>query len=259
MRSPRWSIRSLLFVLWCVGCGVTSESLAPRPPPAEPQLPAGGEAPLPAPDAGADAGADAGLDAGIDAGIDAGTDVEAGPDAGPAIDAGVDAGTSEPPPATKVYILRHAEKATADFDTELASPLGFARARAWVDILAPHAPKNLYVSNLQRTQHTLQPLAERLALPLLRRPDLPPDPLHPVNASDSAALARELLSAHRGEVSVVCWHTPLVEDLALALGVPAAGVPTWGHDTYDHLWIVTVPQQGAATLEDTVPPFVLSP
>lgn len=151
---------------------------------------------------------------------------------------------------TRVLILRHAEKANGnDWNTDLSSPEGFARAEAWVDILADRWPDALFVSNLQRTQHTLQPTADALGLTPQIRPALVASPERPT-VEDTQALAAEILSAHRGETVVVCWHTPYVEDLARALGVPAEKVPEWSHSTYDHLWTVTIRADGTARLFD---------
>jgi phosphohistidine phosphatase SixA len=156
-------------------------------------------------------------------------------------------------PPTTVYILRHAEKATTDWNTPLSSR-GLARAQAWVGILAPRAPRALFTSNLQRTQQTLQPTASAVGRMLTVRPALSPSPWRP-DVADSTALAQEILAQHRGATSIVCWHTPLVRDVAIALGVPAASVPVWSEDTFDHLWVVTIPASGPATLADTVPTF----
>lgn len=153
-------------------------------------------------------------------------------------------------PRTRVLILRHAEKADPnDWNTDLSSPEGFTRAKAWVDILSDRAPDVLYVSNLQRTQHTLQPTADALGLTPQIRPALAASPDRPT-VEDTQALAAEILSEHRGETVVVCWHTPYVEDLARALGVPVEKVPAWSRSTYDHLWTVTVRADGTARLFD---------
>ena len=157
-------------------------------------------------------------------------------------------------PATTVYLLRHAERADDSDDTPLLDPTGFARAQAWVDLLAPLQPGRLVVSNLQRTQQTLQPLATHLSLVPVVRPDVAPTVRGPT-VQDSLALASELLEDHRGVVSVVCWHTPLLEDVARGLGVPAAQVPTWSHDSYDVLWVVEIPPTGPATLTVSSPAF----
>ena len=153
--------------------------------------------------------------------------------------------------ATRIFILRHAEKADHEaWNTELKSPEGFERARAWVSILSPKAPAALYVSNLQRTQQTLQPTSEALTLTPNIRPAVAASEDRP-SVEDTTALAAEILADHRNETVVVCWHTPYVIDLAVALGVPKADVPDWDHSTYDHLWTVTVRKNGRASLVDT--------
>ena len=137
---------------------------------------------------------------------------------------------------TTVVLLRHAERQSIfDGDSPLAEA-GFRRAQALVPLLAGFHPAALYASDLKRTQQTLAPTAARTALvPVLKPKD------------GSAALAAEILRDHRGRTVVVCWHHDLMKKLVRALGVKGP-VPYWSLDTYDRLWIVTIPAQGEARL-----------
>jgi phosphohistidine phosphatase SixA len=139
---------------------------------------------------------------------------------------------------TTVVLLRHAERQSIfDGDSPLAEA-GQRRAEALVPLLAGFHPVALYGSDLRRTQQTLAPTAARLGLaPILRSKD------------GSAALAAEILRDQRGRTVVVCWHHDLMKKLVRALGVKGP-VPYWSLDTYDRIWIVTIPAQGEARLVD---------
>jgi phosphohistidine phosphatase SixA len=137
---------------------------------------------------------------------------------------------------TTVVLLRHAERQSIfDGDSPLAEA-GRRRAEALAPLLAGYRPAVLYASDLKRTQQTLAPTAARLGLsPVLRPKD------------GSAALAAEILRERRGQTVIVCWHHDLMKKLVRALGVKGP-VSYWSLDTYDWIWIVTIPAQGEARL-----------
>lgn len=137
---------------------------------------------------------------------------------------------------TTVVLLRHAERQSIfDGDSPLAEA-GRRRAEALVPLLAGYHPAALYTSDLQRTQQTLAPTASKLGLvPFVRPKD------------GSAALAAEILRDQRGRTVLVCWHHDLMKKVVRALGVTGP-VPYWSLDTYDRIWIVTIPAQGEARL-----------
>jgi len=139
---------------------------------------------------------------------------------------------------TTVVLLRHAERQSLfDGDSPLAEA-GLRRAEALVPLLTGFRPSALYASDLRRTQQTLAPVATSLGLtPVLRPKD------------GSVALAAEILRDQRGRTVVVCWHHDLMKKLVRALGVKGP-VPYWSLDTYDRLWIVTIPARGEARLVD---------
>ncbi|BDU69814.1 phosphoglycerate mutase [Geothrix oryzae] len=139
-----------------------------------------------------------------------------------------------------VVLLRHAERQSLfDADSPLAEA-GLRRAQALVPLLEGFRPAVLFTSDLRRTQQTLAPLAAKLGMvPLVRSKD------------GSEALAAELLRDHRGRTVIVCWHHDLVKKVARGLGVKGP-LPYWTLDTYDRLWIVRVPAQGAVSLEERI-------
>ncbi|HEY3270062.1 MAG TPA: phosphoglycerate mutase family protein [Geothrix sp.] len=137
---------------------------------------------------------------------------------------------------TTVVLFRHAERQSIfDGDSPLAEA-GQHRAEALVPLLAGYHPAALYTSDLRRTQQTMAPTASKLGLvPFVRPKD------------GSEALAAEILRDQRGRTVLVCWHHDLMKKLVRALGVKGA-VPYWSLDTYDRIWIVTIPAQGGARL-----------
>jgi len=137
---------------------------------------------------------------------------------------------------TRVVLLRHAERQSIfDGDSPLAEA-GRRRADALVPLLAGYHPAVLYTSDLRRTRQTLAPTAAQLGLiPFVRPKD------------GSAALAAEILRDQRGRTVVVCWHHDLMKKVVRALGVKGP-VPHWSLDSYDRIWIVTIPAQGEARL-----------
>lgn len=139
---------------------------------------------------------------------------------------------------TTVVLLRHAERQSMfDEDSPLAEA-GRHRAETLVPQLAGFRPSALYASDLIRTRQTLAPLAAKLGqVPLLRPKD------------GSSALAAEILRDHRGQTVLVCWHHDLMKKVARALGVRGP-LPYWSLGTYDRLWVVRIPAEGEATLEE---------
>ena len=139
---------------------------------------------------------------------------------------------------TTVVLLRHAERQSLlDGDSPLAEA-GFHRAQALVPLLEAFRPAVLFTSDLKRTQQTLAPTAAKLGMKPLIRPK-----------GGSEALAAEILRDHRGEIVLVCWHHDLMKTLVRALGVKGP-VPYLSFESYDWLWIVRVPAQGEATLDE---------
>jgi len=145
-------------------------------------------------------------------------------------------------PAPRVVVLvRHAEKSTQGDarDPEL-SPAGVERAEALARALAHAGATRLVASEYKRTQATLAPLAKQLGLVLETRP-----------AADMAALAKELLEAAPGSVTVVAGHSNTLPELAQKLGVALPDTtatpkgPQLGDAEYDRLFVLTLPPADA--------------
>ena len=133
---------------------------------------------------------------------------------------------------TVVFVVRHAEtEASADPDPELSLD-GRERAARLAKMLAQAQPVRgldaIFASEFLRTQQTVTPVSEPLALP--------------VNVVPSAAwsdLPKRITREHRGEYVLVAGSTTTIP--ALIEGLSGEKV-TLREDEYDTMFIVFVPQ-----------------
>jgi len=134
-----------------------------------------------------------------------------------------------------LFVVRHAEKASGnDPDPEL-SAAGRARALALVEQLADQGVDAIIATELRRTQQTVQPLAERLALTV-----------EVIAAAAGAALVERVSKAAPGTRIVVAGHSNTVPALIAALGVEeVVEIP---EERYGELFVVRL-QGGSAQLE----------
>jgi broad specificity phosphatase PhoE len=136
-------------------------------------------------------------------------------------------------PVTTVVIVRHAEKAAAPPDNPPLSTEGQARAQTLARILEGANVRGVYATEFPRTQQTVQPLAERLGLPVTQ-----------VNAGDADGLVKHIMSNHRGETVVVAGHSNTVPLIIEKL--KGGQVPAIADTEYDRLFIVNVYRFGKA-------------
>ncbi|HEX9795107.1 MAG TPA: histidine phosphatase family protein [Planctomycetota bacterium] len=160
------------------------------------------------------------------------------------------AGGAQDPPARQapvlVFLLRHAEAATASAtprDPEL-SPAGAARAKALARLLGDAGATHLWASQLQRTQATLTPLAAVTGVGV-----------GVIEAQDAEAQLAALRALPAGAVAVVCGHSNTIPALVEGLGGSVAGLEsdprngrTLHHDSYDRLFLVTLPRTAQAAV-----------
>lgn len=131
---------------------------------------------------------------------------------------------------TTIYIVRHAEKLSSDRDTPL-SPVGEARALALADRLAMAEVQRVYATDLQRTQQTVGPLAERMGLAV-----------HVLPAMALDSLVQRVRSVDQGMVVLVAGHNHTVPELVQRLsGVAVDGIP---EHVFDRLYRVVLPADG---------------
>ena len=133
---------------------------------------------------------------------------------------------------TVVFVVRHAETETsADPDPGLSVD-GRERAARLAKMLSQARPVRgldaIFASELRRTQQTVAPVSEQLALP--------------VNVIPSGAwqeLAGKITRGHRGEYVLAAGHSNTVSVLVEALSGEKVSVR---EDEYDAMFIVFVPQ-----------------
>ncbi len=137
---------------------------------------------------------------------------------------------------TTVIVVRHAERAAVEGRDPPLSEAGEQRARALVEAVGDAGVKAIYATQFQRTQQTARPLAEHLGVPLTIFEATGDARAH------AAALAREVLSKHAGEVVVVVGHSNTVPAIVQALG--GTEVPEIPDSEYHNLFVVVIPATG---------------
>src|SRR5215813_5188365 len=137
-------------------------------------------------------------------------------------------------PVTTVILVRHAEKNIEpnNSDPDL-STAGQARAQELVRVLGNAGVNALFATNFKRTQQTIKPLGDKLALsPIV------------IDAKNTPGLVRAIVNDHRGQTVVVSGHSNTLPEIIDALGGgKMADIPD---NEYDSMFIVTVYQFGKA-------------
>ena len=123
-----------------------------------------------------------------------------------------------------IYLVRHADKVSEEVDAPL-SEAGRARAVCLANTLQDANIQQIFTSELQRTQQTAAPLAEKLhlkpvAIPLSKVDDL----IDAVRLSKAANV-------------LVVWHDATLPKILLALGAPE--ITPIAHTEYDRFFILT--------------------
>lgn len=128
-----------------------------------------------------------------------------------------------------IYLVRHADKVSDDTDAPL-SEAGRQRAACLANTLRDANIQQIFSSDLQRTQQTAAPLAEKL--------HLKPAAI-PIGKVDDLILA--VRSSKAASVLVV-WHDATLPKILLALGAPE--ITPIGHTEYDRFFVVTLAGDG---------------
>lgn len=131
--------------------------------------------------------------------------------------------------ARTIYLIRHADKVSEDVDAPL-SDAGRARAACLANTLRDANIQQIFTSELQRTQQTAAPLAEKLnlkpiAIPLSQVDDL----IEAIRSSKSANI-------------LVVWHDATLGKILLALGGPE--ITPIAHTEYGRFFILTFAGEG---------------
>src|SRR5690242_9051985 len=104
-----------------------------------------------------------------------------------------------------IFLVRHAEKVSEETDSPL-SEVGRRRSECLANMLADAKIQQIFTSDLQRTQQTAAPLAEKLNLKPVEMPLSSPDKL--IEAIRSSKVANVL----------VVWHDATLPKILQALG-----------------------------------------
>jgi broad specificity phosphatase PhoE len=125
-----------------------------------------------------------------------------------------------------IFFVRHADKVSDERDAPL-SDAGLRRAECLANTLADVQIQRILTSDLQRTQQTAAPLAEKLKLMPVAIPLSRPD-----------KLIEAIRSGKESNVLVV-WHDATLPKVLRALGGPE--IPPIGHTEYDRFFILNLP------------------
>jgi broad specificity phosphatase PhoE len=124
-----------------------------------------------------------------------------------------------------IFLVRHADKVSDEYDS-LLNDQGHRRAECLANMLADSHIEQIYTSNLQRTQQTAAPLANRLQLKPVAIP-----------ADKPGELVDAIRSGNASNVLVV-WHGGSLPSVLRALGGPE--IATIGNAEYDRFLILTL-------------------
>ena len=124
-----------------------------------------------------------------------------------------------------VFLVRHAEKASAAADAPL-SPEGEKRAECLASSLRDAGIKQIYVTDVMRTQQTAAPLAKALKI----KPTILP-------AKDPNALIKNLVYTGGGNILVVGHSDTVPFVIARLQGGTVAPI---GENEYDRMFVMTV-------------------
>ena len=124
-----------------------------------------------------------------------------------------------------IFFVRHADKVSDETDAPL-SEAGQRRAECLANTLADAHIEQIFTSDLQRTQQTAAPLAEKLR----SKPAIVP-------LSTPDALIEAIRSSKAANVLVV-WHDATLPTVMRALGAPV--ISPIEHTEYDRFFILTL-------------------
>ncbi|SET19119.1 SixA phosphatase family protein [Stigmatella erecta] len=146
-------------------------------------------------------------------------------------------GESRPVRETTVWVVRHAEKTSAEAADPPLSEQGQARAEDLARRLRGEGVEAIFVSPTVRTRATAEPLARAAGKALLSYP-----------AKDYAGLRQRIQKEFQGRTVLVVGHSNTVLEILEALGAPRP-LPALADEDYDYLFRVSLPEAGAATVK----------
>ena len=137
-------------------------------------------------------------------------------------------------PVTTVILVRHAEKKIEpnNPDPDL-SPEGFERAEEIARMFCDSGVNAIYATQFKRTQQTVKPLADHIAVPISL-----------LDAKQADELVKRIQTSLRGQTIFVAGHNNSVPAIISALS--GETYPTIPETEYDNLFIVTIYRFGKA-------------
>lgn len=136
-------------------------------------------------------------------------------------------------PVTTVILVRHAEKNLEPKDDPDLSPEGFARAQEIARVFSNAGINTIYATQYKRTQQTVEPLSQRIGVPITLLDSKQPD-----------ELVKRIQTSLRGQTIFISGHNDSVPQIASALS--GENFPPIPHSEYDNVFIVTVYRFGKA-------------
>jgi len=135
----------------------------------------------------------------------------------------------------KVYVVRHAEKASTDpkdKDPELSAE-GAERAEALMKLLRGEKIDSIFTTNYKRTKLTGFPLADKIGIALKTY-----DP------ATQKAFVKQLMTTAQGKKILIVGHSNTVLDIVEAFGAEKP-VKELTDDDYDYIFVITVKSKKA--------------
>src|SRR5688572_3387730 len=139
---------------------------------------------------------------------------------------------------TTIILARHGEKTAEPKENPVLTPEGEARALALAEAVRGAGISAIYSTKWTRTQSTARPTSEAIKVPITTF-DAPPG-----ERDYGRAYATELLAKNRGKVVLVVGHSNTIPMILRGLGI--ADAPAIADSEYDNLYVVTIPEGGAA-------------
>jgi broad specificity phosphatase PhoE len=135
---------------------------------------------------------------------------------------------------TTIIFVRHAEQTSHDEADPSLSEAGHRRVaeltRQMIDADVVLGINAIYSTSFKRSTETVQPLADRLELP--------------INIyDDTETVLGEILKTHKGKIILVVGHSNTVPEMIANLGA-SKKVPVIESDEFDNIYVISIPWFG---------------
>ena len=134
---------------------------------------------------------------------------------------------------TTIVLVRHADVTASNNADPSLNNAGQLRALELIHVLGQESFAAIYASEFQRTQQTIQPLAQQLGINVKI-------------IGDAAALVSDIKAHHTGQRIVVAGHSNTLPQIITAFG--GGQVPAIPATEFDRLFVMTVTRLSGTTL-----------